>query len=64
VCEEIAGKKVNIAFNDCTKNGNHSFFISSKKIYTQLGWKPMYSIDEAIHSAWKWHSNHPNGYGN
>ncbi len=27
-----------------------------------LGWRPRYGIDEIIESAWRWHSNHPDGY--
>ena len=26
-----------------------------------LGWRPRYGIDEIIESAWRWHSNHPDG---
>jgi UDP-glucose 4-epimerase len=31
---------------------------------SELGWKPKYdSVKEIIGSAWKWHKNNPNGYG-
>lgn len=37
---------------------------SSEKIKRELGWKPRYdSLDEIVASAWKWHSTHPNGFG-
>ena len=37
---------------------------SSKKAKKILGWKPVHdSLDEIIASAWNWHKNHPNGYG-
>lgn len=30
-----------------------------------LGWKPKYTnVEDIIATAWKWHSTHPNGYGN
>jgi UDP-glucose 4-epimerase len=36
---------------------------SSDKAKTMLGWKPEHeNIEEIIESAWKWHSEHPNGY--
>ena len=37
---------------------------SSEKAKKILGWKPVHdSLDEIIASAWNWHKNHPNGYG-
>ncbi len=37
---------------------------SSERIRNELGWKPNYPDPEnIIHSAWEWHSRHPNGYG-
>ena len=36
---------------------------SSKKAKEVLGWVPeLYKLEDIIASAWKWHSNHPNGY--
>jgi UDP-glucose 4-epimerase len=29
----------------------------------KLGWKPERSLEDIIASAWKWHSKHPQGYG-
>lgn len=38
---------------------------SSKKAKEILGWKPKFqSLDSIISSAWKWHSENPNGYNN
>lgn len=28
-----------------------------------LGWKPKYGLREIVETAWKWHSTHPDGYG-
>ncbi|MBQ8297190.1 MAG: UDP-glucose 4-epimerase GalE [Ruminococcus sp.] len=37
---------------------------SSEKARTILGWKPVHdSLEEIISSAWNWHKNHPNGFG-
>ena len=37
---------------------------SSEKAKTELGWKPKRdSLEQIIASAWEWHKNHPNGYG-
>lgn len=38
---------------------------SSQKAMDVLGWKPKYTnVEDIIATAWKWHSTHPNGYGN
>lgn len=37
---------------------------SSERIRRSLGWKPEYmDIKDIIATAWKWHRNHPNGFG-
>ena len=34
------------------------------KLMSRLGWKPRYAaIEETITTAWKWHREHPDGYG-
>lgn len=38
---------------------------SSAKAREKLGWKPRFtSVDGIIASAWKWHKNNPEGFGN
>lgn len=37
---------------------------SSDKLHEELGWTPKYpELHTIIEHAWKWHSSHPNGYG-
>jgi UDP-glucose 4-epimerase len=37
---------------------------SSEKAVRELGWRPQRAeIDEIVQSAWQWHLDHPNGYG-
>lgn len=37
---------------------------SSDKAKTVLGWKPQFAqLETIIETAWKWHKNHPQGYG-
>jgi len=37
---------------------------SSEKIRRELGWKPSYpDLETIVETAWQWHRNHPNGYG-
>ena len=36
----------------------------SGRITSELGWKPQFAqLETIIESAWHWHRNHPNGYG-
>ncbi|MBI3739588.1 MAG: UDP-glucose 4-epimerase GalE [Chloroflexi bacterium] len=36
---------------------------SSKKIRSELNWKPEHdNLEDIIASAWEWHKSHPNGY--
>jgi UDP-glucose 4-epimerase len=37
---------------------------SSDRIRRDLGWRPRYPhLYDIIETAWRWHSTHPNGYG-
>ena len=37
---------------------------SSKRAMEVLGWQPKYTnVEDIIATAWKWHSTHPDGYG-
>ena len=37
---------------------------SSQRIMAELGWTPRYhQLEKIIETAWVWHKNHPNGYG-
>jgi len=37
---------------------------SSQKIRAELGWQPRYvELDEIVRTAWRWHSAHPDGFG-
>ncbi len=37
---------------------------SSRRAETELGWKRRYSsMEEIIATAWRWHKNHPQGFG-
>ncbi len=37
---------------------------SSERISADLGWKPsMPALEEIVETAWRWHRDHPHGYG-
>ena len=36
----------------------------AEKIKKELGWEPKHSdLKTIVETAWKWHKNHPQGYG-
>ena len=39
-------------------------FANPQKIQEELGWKAKYTdLDAIVETAWRWHKNHPRGYG-
>ncbi len=63
-CRKITGRKIP-ALEKARRPGDPARLIaSSEKIQRQLGWRPQFeNLDAIIESAWKWHQQFPNGYG-
>ena len=61
-CEIITGKKLNISYNSSSSTDLSIVVSSANKIYQELGWKALCSLEDAIHSAWLWHNQFPSGY--
>ena len=64
VCDEVTG--ISIPWEAAARrSGDPAVLIaSSKKIKGELGWSPRYSeIRDIVKTAWRWHSSHPQGYG-
>jgi UDP-glucose 4-epimerase len=55
--EEITGRKVNYEFVERRKGDPAVLVADNKKAFNLLNWKPEYSIEDIISSAWKWHQN-------
>ena len=36
---------------------------SARKAQQVLGWQPRLGVEAIIESAWRWHREHPHGYG-
>lgn len=62
--EEVTGKKIN-AVPAARRAGDPARLVaSSEKIKNELGWKPEYpELRTILETAWAWHSNHAEGYG-
>ncbi|GCE04144.1 UDP-glucose 4-epimerase GalE [Dictyobacter aurantiacus] len=39
-----------------------AIWADSSKAQRELNWKPQYTLEDIVRTAWKWHSTHPNGY--
>jgi UDP-glucose 4-epimerase len=61
-CEEVTGKKATILYKEKRKGDPGKLISSSEKVSKELGWKPNYSLEEMIETAWKWFLRFPNGY--
>jgi len=62
--EEITGKNIPYKIGP-RRPGDPSVLIAgSELIKKELNWAPRYSgLDTIIETAWRWHQNHPHGYG-
>ena len=62
--EKIVGKPVKVIESPRRPGDPPALFADSAKAQRELGWKVKFpDIDSIVTTAWKWHSTHPNGYG-
>jgi UDP-glucose 4-epimerase len=62
--EKIVGKKVKVIESPRRAGDPPALYADSSKAQRELGWKVKFpDIESIVATAWKWHSSHPNGYG-
>lgn len=62
--EKVVGKEIPAKIAPRRAGDPAQLVASSEKAKRVLGWKPRYDdINTIIETAWRWHSSHPNGYG-
>jgi UDP-glucose 4-epimerase len=62
--EKITGKTIKVIESPRRPGDPPALFADSTKAQRELGWKIKFpDIDSIVATAWKWHSAHPNGYG-
>ncbi len=64
ITRSVTGKKIEARITDRRQGDPDILIASSEMITKELGWTPRFRDPESIiETAWKWHSTHPNGYG-
>lgn len=62
--EEVSGLKVPVEFGSRREGDPAMLYANSDKAKNELGWKIKFNdVREIIESAWRWHKNHPEGFG-
>lgn len=60
----VTGHPIPVTEEDRRPGDPAILIASSQKAMDVLGWKPKYTnVEDMIATAWRWHSTHPNGYG-
>ena len=63
-CRKVTGKTVTAIERPRRPGDPPKLIAASDKIKRELGWRPqLESITAIVESAWKWHLQFPNGYG-
>jgi UDP-glucose 4-epimerase len=62
--EQVTGKKVPVVEGERRAGDPPSLYADSTKAQNELGWKVKFSeIGPIVETAWRWHRDHPDGYG-
>ena len=62
--EIVTGKKISYTWADRRGGDPATLVGSAEKITRELGWKPEFgSLEAILETAWKWHLQHPQGFG-
>lgn len=60
--EKVMGIKINVKVLDRRQGDANSLYADIGKIESELNWKPKYSLDDIVQTAYLWHKSHPSGY--
>lgn len=57
IFEKVTGEKVPFKFVDPREGDVPIAFADVKKIYTKIGWKAKFTLEDGLKSAWNWEKN-------
>ena len=64
VCREVTGKKIPVVERPRRLGDPPRLIAASEKIKRELGWEPKFeNLRAIVESAWRWHQDFPEGYG-
>ena len=64
VAEEVTGKRIAVKEGPRRAGDPPELVAASDKVRRELGWSPRYTeLRPIVETAWNWHKNHPDGYG-
>jgi UDP-glucose 4-epimerase len=64
IARKVTGRPIPVVVKPGRAGDPPRLVASSHKIHTELGWQPKHvRIQPILESAWAWHQQHPNGYG-
>ena len=64
VCREVTGKKIPVVERPRRLGDPSRLIAASEKIKRELGWEPKFeNLRAIVESAWRWHQDFPEGYG-
>ncbi|WP_221563885.1 UDP-glucose 4-epimerase GalE [Alkalihalobacillus sp. TS-13] len=61
-CERLTGKKAKVVYVSRRKGDPPRLIANSEKVSRELGWKADFSLEDMVHTAWKWFVKNPVGY--
>lgn len=61
--KRVTGREFKVTIEDRRSGDPSTLIASSQKAIDELNWKPKFNtLTQIIETAWKWHSNNPDGY--
>ncbi|HVK19078.1 MAG TPA: UDP-glucose 4-epimerase GalE [Fimbriiglobus sp.] len=64
VAEEVTGKRIAVKEGPRRAGDPPQLVAASDKVRRELGWEPKYTeLRPIVETAWNWHKDHPDGYG-
>ena len=64
VIKSVTGMELNIKYSARRAGDADALYASIDKIKKDFSWQPKYGLKEIVETAYLWHKNHPEGYGN
>jgi UDP-glucose-4-epimerase GalE len=61
--ESVTGRRAVVERAPRRPGDPAALFAAAERAHADLGWVPQRALETIVADAWRWHSAHPNGYG-